>query len=305
MAVKGKTRTFTGYSPKVGFFRSRVLMINPTLEEISKYQDISNMKEPEYLGEFEDSNDNKTYKKVTIVFWLQAVDKDGKDIPNVVFRKIFTLIDKVRTNKDGDKTQFINNIGSCTWAKSKEDLKQDKYSWFTKREFRESLAGAFGLGAGEEKLYMFLQKWLSLDYTDPDTELSFDTKPFFKGKFKELQNLLNLEYKDHTTFGNATIHTAPGTVTEENPEPTPKVYQNVWDEFLPGNIWDVLEKPIRPNWIQLYIDRMEGDYGCKDYFITDLMRDYDPDENPTTASSSLHTDPANIPSGDIKDDLPF
>ncbi len=318
MAIQGNRKEFVGYIQKVGFFQAKVIAISPTLEVINKFQDISNMKEPDYNKDYQDK-EGKSYKQARVVFYFLA--HEGS-----IFQKGFSIIDKVRVSKEG-KVQFINNIGNTTWAADVEALKDPKFAWFTKRPFREALMG-------EEKLFNFLQKWLSLDWKDPNTELTVDTSRLFNGKFDELQSLLDEDstFKDATIVDYATIHTTIPAPTDENPEPDPKHYQNVWDEVLPGNTWDkflhitapegstavlpALSKVVLPSFIQDYINNMTGEYGSKDYLgktedgklIIEELRDYDPKENPIARGSSLHIDePAatNANGNNVKDDLPF
>ena len=224
--INGKRKEFSGYSPKIGFFQAEVIAINPTLEEMNEFMDISNVKEPDYNKPYQDKENNE-FDQATVTLYLKF--HDGTIQP-----KRYSIIKKVRTNKDGSKVQFINDIGNTTWAVSEEALHDSKYAWFTKRPYREAYIG-------EEKLYNFLQKWLSLDWKDPETQLSIDPEPLFKGKYKELRDLLkNDEFKEGKVVGYATIKTSIEPASEENPEPKPKFYQNIWDEFLPGNAWRYL-----------------------------------------------------------------
>lgn len=303
MAVKGTVKEYSGYTNKVGFFKARLLAINPTLEQITLFQDISNMKEPEYIKDYTDSKTDIKYDQVVNTIWLQAVDENNVDIPGAIFSKKFPIINKPRVNKEGNNKQFINNIGNCTWAADANALKDPKYAWFTKREYREALTG-------EEKFYGFFQKWLSLDWADPETELSFNMQDLFKGRFKELQKLLQTNYKDQMVCGNLTIHISIPAPTDENPEPAPKAYQNIYDEFLPGSAYKFLKNDIKvkPTWVQKYIDGMKGEYGCKDYFVIEEMRDYNPSENPIATASTIHntTNPNDhVPDPTTIDDLPF
>jgi hypothetical protein len=58
----------------------------------------------------------------------------------------FFLEDKDRVNKDGTKKQYINNIGTCSWAAEESALPD----WFKGREYRVAKVG-------EEDLYAFLR----------------------------------------------------------------------------------------------------------------------------------------------------
>lgn len=316
MAVKGNVKEFNAYTLKVGLFRAKVIAINPTLEQITTFQDISNMKEPEYVTEYTDNTTEIVYPKAIITVWFRVVDSNGEDTEQV-FSKNFNLINKISVSKTG-KIQYINDIGTTTWANDKEALKDSKFSWFTKRSFREALLY-------EATFYEFLQKWLSLDWRDPETELSFDAQDFFKGKFKELQKLVPM-FKTNFVCPFATIHTKVPAPTDENPNPAPKFYQSIYDKFLPGNTYASFpdEIKIKPKFIQDFIDEMAGEYGCKDYYgkyingkvEVSALRDYDPTENPISTGNTKHEDSNtsntststanNIGiSGEVIDDLPF
>lgn len=318
MAVSGKRKEFKGFSPKVGFFQAEILVINPSLEQINEFMDISNMKEPDYNKDYTDRIDNVTYEQAIPTFYLKM--HDGTIQP-----KRFPIVNKVRTNRDGSKIQYINDIGNTTWAVDDNALHEQKYAWFTKRPYREALTG-------EEKMYNFLQKWLSLDWQDSDTQLTIDSKMMFKGNYKELQVLLKeSQFKEAKIVGYATIHTTIPTPTDENPEPDPKYYQNIWDEFLPGNAWRYIHieptpgttynvplwKTTLPNWIQEYVNTMKGEWGSKDYLGNTVdnvlqieeLRDFNPSENPIAKGNSIHSDSSTGNNTIVKpeeiDDLPF
>ena len=321
--IQGNRKEFVGYCPKVGFFQGKVLMVNPDLEAISKHMSIDNIKEPDYTGkDYTDSKNQQAYKQTIVTFYLQA--HDGS-----ILQQRFPLVNRPRPMSTGGNIQYINNLGNTTWAKDENALKDKKFAWFTKRPYRVALQG-------EEALYDFLQKWLSLDYKDPDTELELDAKKMFNGNFKELQSLLKMEkFAEATIVGYGIIHTSIPAPTEENPTPDPKVYQNLWRKFLLGNAWRLIHSEVKPGdeafivplkdrvlptFVQDYIDDMGGDYGCKDFYgkigsdnkveICE-WRDYDPSENVVASSENIHVsegEHASNQSGSNKiedDGLPF
>lgn len=338
MPVSGKVKEFKEYSPKIGFFQAKIIAISPDLSEIAKFQSIDNLKEPDYSSkEYTDKETSEKFNQCVPTFYLQA--QDGS-----IFRNSIYVVKKERPATkpviiDGvvtktSKVQFINNLGSTTWAEDENALHNTKFAWFTKRPYRRALIG-------EEEFYDFLQKWLCLDWKDPDTQLEIDLKKMFNGNFKELKELLQIEeYANRTVVGYALIHTAILTPTDENPTPGTKTYQNVWKKFLPGNVWRYINVPIPegsttiipplynrnlPEIITDYVKEMSGKYGSKDYcgkvvngvLQIEELRDYNSSENQiATGSSSLHESTGEATTGKIvqentitkdgePDDLPF
>lgn len=138
---KRETTQFTESIKRVGLFEAKVVAINPDAEE---YKDIlgvelkEDSKSAEYLSENQDGD-----TKLRVDVWLEDVKNSEK------FKVSFFLEDKERVNKDGSKTQYIDNIGTCTWADDPNNIPE----WFSKREYRKAYVG-------EEDFYNFLRTWL-------------------------------------------------------------------------------------------------------------------------------------------------
>ena len=102
------------YSKKVGLFEGKVIAINPTIEQ---YKDVlgielnEDSKAADYLGE---SRDGNTSLRISI--WVEDVKSQQK------FNLSYYLEDKERINKNGDKNQYINQLGMCTWAAHEDDI---------------------------------------------------------------------------------------------------------------------------------------------------------------------------------------
>jgi hypothetical protein len=132
-------------------------------------------KAAEYLGESKEGN---TYLRLN--FWLKNV-KNGEIFQAPVS---FFLEDKQRENKDETKLQYINAIGSCSWADDPNNLPE----WFTARESRVA-------NVGEEELYTFLRTWLGkLDYRDAETILQIEWKKLMKGNVKDIKDQIGGEF---------------------------------------------------------------------------------------------------------------
>lgn len=282
--IGGKKKEQINYeSPvkRVGLFEAKVIAINPTAEE---YKDVLNMelkedsKAVEYLGESQDGN---TTLRVDI--WLEEIKNKDK------FKVTFFLEDKEKENKDKTKKQFINNIGTCSWADDKNNLPD----WFKGRDFREA-------NVGEEELYNFLRTWLGeLDYRDAETTLQLDWKKLMKGNLKDLKAQINGDYCTNV-IALATIK----TVIKEDET---KEYQAVYNKaFLPAyNIKqfrlidfskpEVLSglrakksKDLKPH--ERFVLTVTGEYGCKDFYVLKDLKDYNPDDNLVASDKPMSDD---------------
>lgn len=254
------------YAKKVGLFEAKVVAINPTREEYSSILGIElpeESKADEYLYE---TKDGDTRLKVDV--WFLKVDDDS-----VKMKTTFFLEDRVRMNKDETKTQFINNIGQCTWGVDDSDLPE----WFEKnREVREAYAG-------EELFYNFLRSWLNkLDYRLADTVLSIEWKKIMKNNLKDIQGQIDGEFSG--TLG------VLATVAVREEEDGIKEYQNIYNKsFLPAyalkqfklidyedrNIQNSLigKKQLKPH--ERFVLNVVGEYGCKDNYILSELKDFD------------------------------
>jgi hypothetical protein len=189
---------------------------------------------------------------------------------------VFFVEDRVRVNKDETKTQFINNIGICSWAESSEDLPD----WFTDRTYREAKSG-------EEELYGFLITWLGkIDYFDKSqpAELQLNWKQLMKGDLKELSDEINGSY--------VTPFISLATVITKEVEGEIKEYQSIYNKaFAPEfamkqfRITDyndemvqatIETKKFKERKIhEKFVANIVGEYGCKDYYLLSELTDYD------------------------------
>ena len=273
----------TEYAKKVGLFEANVIAVNPTPEE---YNDILGIqlqdgsKATEYLGE---SNDKK--KTLRVDFWLEEVKSKDK------FKLTFFLEDKVKENRDGTKKQYINNVGTCSWAADANDLP----TWFTSRDYRVAFVG-------EEEFYNFVRTWLGgLDYRDASTTLQLDWKNLMKGNLKDLKAQLGGEY--------ATTVVALATIKTVEKEGETKEYQGVYNKaFLPSynlkqfrlidyNRADILSglkqkktKDLKPH--ERFVLNVTGEYGCKDFYILKDMKEYNANDNLVASDSVISEDGA-------------
>jgi hypothetical protein len=172
---KRESNNLPEFTKKVGLFEAKVIAVNPTAEE---YKDILGMelkedsKAIEYLGESQDGN-----KTLRLDFWLEEIKNKDK------FKVTFFLENKIRDNKDGTKRQYINAVGTTSWADDENNL----LSWFTARDYRVAFVG-------EEELYEFMKVWLgNLDYKDAETTLQLDFKKLINGNVRDIKAQINGE----------------------------------------------------------------------------------------------------------------
>ena len=273
----------TEYAKKVGLFEANVIAINPTMEW---YKDILGMelkedsKAVEYLGKSQDGNTT-----LRVDFWLEEIKKKDK------FKVTFFLEDKERTNKDETKKQYINNIGTCSWADDANNLPD----WFAGRDYRVAFTG-------EEDLYNFVKTWLgNLDYRDAETTLQIDWKTLMKGNLKDLKSQIDGEYCT-TVVALATIK----TVVKDDDT---KEYQSVYNKgFLASynlkqfrlvdysnpsvlnSVRSKKSKDLKP--YERFVLGVTGEYGCKDFYILKDMKEYNSGDNLVASDAVISEDGA-------------
>lgn len=274
----------TDFVKKVGLFEANVIAVNPNTEE---FKDILNMelkedsKQTEYLGKSKEGN-NTTLR---VDFWLEEIKKKDK------FKVTFFLENKEKENKDQTKKQYINSIGSCSWAADPNDLPE----WFSKREYRVAFVG-------EEELYNFLRSWLgNLDYREAETTLQVEWKKLMVGNVKDLKSQVGGEW--------VTPVVALATIKTVEKEDGVKEYQGVYNKaFLPGyclkafrlldySKQDVLtglrskkSKDLKPH--ERFALNVTGEYGCRDYYTLRDLKDYSADDNLVASDKAISEDDA-------------
>ena len=278
--IKGKVREQNEeFAKKIGMVEVSVLTINPTEEE---YGTILGMPLKEgsnaakYLGESKDGN-----PYIRVDFWLKATKDNQK------FKVSFFIEDKNRENKDGTKTQYINDIGICSWGEDDSKLP----AFFLKREYRIAKSG-------EEDFYTFLRSWLGgLDYADPDTELQLDWKKLIKGNVDMIKELVDSEYS--VPF----LAMAIVTVKEGENEGEVVEFQGIYNKgFLPAysmrhfSLTDYSDpavlakinaKESRDLKIhERFVKNVIGEYGCKDVYTLKPLMEYVSEDHIIGSSST-------------------
>ncbi|NDB81436.1 MAG: hypothetical protein EB127_01615 [Alphaproteobacteria bacterium] len=271
----------TEYVKKVGLFEATVVAINPDAEEYKEVLGIEvkeDSKSVEYLGKSQDGN-----ATLRVDVWLEEVKNKDK------FKVTFFLEDKERENKDQTKKQYINNVGTCTWADDPNNLPE----WFSSRDYRVAFMG-------EEELYNFLRTWLGgLDYRDAETTLQLEWKKLMKNNLRDLKEQINGEY--------CTNVVALATVKTVIKDDETKEYQGVYNKaFLPAysikqfrlvdfnnsntlsTIRSKKSKDLKP--YERFVLTVTGEYGCKDYYILKDLKEYNADDNLVASDKAISED---------------
>lgn len=271
----------SSFSKKVGLFEAKVIAINPTIEEFKDKLGIElkeDSKAVDYLGMSQDGN-----KTLRIDIWLEEVKNKDK------FKVVFFLENKERENKDGTKKQYINSVGSCSWADDENNLPK----WFTEREYRVAYMG-------EEDLYNFMRTWLGdLDYRDAETTLQLDWSKLMKGNTKDLRDQINGEW--------CTNIVALATVKTVEKDGELKEYQGVYNKaFLPAytlkqfrlvdfsssttlkQLREKKSKDLKPH--ERFVLNITGEYGCKEFYTFKDIAEYNADDNLVASDKVLEED---------------
>lgn len=226
IAISGKKREALDYQEfikKVGVMEVSVLAVNPDAQQ---YETITGITPKEDSTRFNYIDTNKDGDdRVRLTFLIKDKKTGG------IYELSFWLENKVRRNKDDNATQYINNACEARWVKDEKGV-DGLPEYFTSRGYRKALVG-------EEELYSFLRYWVQLDFfNDPTAQLHLDAKKFFKGNYKELQDLVNSEWTrvedKKGTVSDATV-VVLATIRTKEVEGETKTSQVINNRhFLPG-----------------------------------------------------------------------
>ena len=284
--IGGKKREqsqVSDFKKSVGLFEATVVAINPDIEEYKEKLGMElkeDSKAVEYLGTSQDGN-----KTLRVDVWLEDVKNNNK------FKATFFLENKEKENKDKTKKQYINNIGSCSWADDANNLP----TWFAARDYRVAFVG-------EEELYNFMRTWLGeLDYRDAETTLQLDWAKMMKGNVKDLKTQVNGEW--------CTNIVALATIKTVQKEDEIKEYQGVFNKaFLPSyslklfrlvnysdqsvlkNLRAKKSKDLKPH--ERFVINVTGEYGCKDFYTFKDLKEYNTDDNLVASDKVIAEDDA-------------
>lgn len=321
MITGGKKEVKQSFEHKkyVGFFRGKVVAVNPTRQELNKMfgiEDKDTDKEIEYTGDKEGTDTAR------ITFWIKTDDKTP-----IYLSYNINLKDEIRRNKAGDKIQLINSIGDTAWpeADANDDYDEaelfDNFKAFTnvtmwqlpngeesekwakgakpaqggveviaKKKYRPALVG-------EADLLDFIKVWLSrlelkknIDPNEPPSIL-LNMKKLFAGNFKELTSQVEGDFDDLPFVGLAYVEV-------DKDDPT-KQYQKVYRHFLPGTIMKYInngckmgDKFHQEQWDK-FMNEVEGEYGPNGFYVLEPIKEYDPNMDVATSSSTKNEEVKN------------
>lgn len=273
--IKGAVRETTGsdFSRLIGVFTGEVVAINPTSEQ---YKNILGWEveddKIEYLGQNRDGHDT-----LRVDVWLKITN--GGIAKGKFVKATYYLENRIRENKDFTKTQFINNIGTTSWADEESNLP----AWFHKRPFREA-------HVGEEEFYNFLRNWLSkLDYKSEDTELQLDWKKLMKGNVKDLKDQIGGEYSSEVLM-MATV------IQKDGDDGETKFYQGIYNKAVIPAYYlkmfknvdysqedeqaKILEKqPKDQKPYEKFVASIIGEYGCNNIYSLKEIEEFDAEKH--------------------------
>jgi len=277
MAIGGEKREHVelqSFTKRIGLFEAKVIAVNPAADEYKTllgYDLKEDSKECDYLSTNDAGN---TILRINI--WLEDVKTSNSEQPSR-YKVTFFLENKERENKDLTKKQYINELGSCTWADDLNNLKE----WFTAYSYRVAYNG-------EEDLYNFKRIWLcELDYKKNIDGFMTEWKKFMKGNVKDLKDEINGEW-----CGNIG---ALATINTKEKDGEIKEYQSIYNKaFLPiyalknfrlidysnPKMIEAIKakKPKDQKAHEKFVLNVVGEYGCRDSFILKDIRDYNSEE---------------------------
>ena len=156
--VTGGVTLYTGIAPV------KVIAVNPTLDEL-KDLGINVKTEPNYQVSINDKDYNK------ICFWLECVN------PNFKVKFEILMQASHRTNNNGDKFMWVNNVGQTTWSADVPSYEWWKNADKTRKAF-----------VGEDVLIDFTKAWANVANGG---EVSYDTiSDIANGNVKEIKELV-------------------------------------------------------------------------------------------------------------------
>jgi hypothetical protein len=293
MSIQGKKKEFQDNSKVTGVFEANVIAVNPTMEELNALLGSDIDKELEYVKEKEVTLKNEEKLIVDssrIAFYLQDVKTKR------IFNVSYFLENRDKEESEKGNIQYINEVGATTWAADEDALSDEKYAWFTKREYRRAKVG-------EAELYEFVKAWLKLDYRDPGTVLDLKFDNLITGDVRVLRN----EIGKNAESSLAGTVTALAIVTQKEVDGETKFYQNVSNKFILGG-WAMKTfrtKKFTPEVIEAIKAKKKKDLKAIDKFVLGVtdseypikgayslgeLTDFNPEEHLVTSDEVIKYD---------------
>nr|DAH00677.1 MAG TPA: hypothetical protein [Crassvirales sp.] len=220
-----------------------VTAVNPNMAQLNAFYGSDNVtEEPVYIGETEVGEDKVKTPQVKIDF-LVITDPAKNNGIEMKTKISFYIVDAFRYNKDKTKVQVVDKYGQFAWP-TLEEARAHAIPQYANgpanldKDYRPAFIG-------EEFLTDFIKKYLNIpspsySYTDKNTGEQItktlpnlddalarldNIKDYFKGDFKELENVLKLQPSNlvKAAFGVKT--------TDDN-----KMYQTVYTQKFLKNV---------------------------------------------------------------------
>ena len=201
MAFKAnKVEAAPEYKNYIGWAQTKVLAVNPTMEERNKLLGITSEKIPEYTD-----TDNEGVKYARITFYVQPLYEDGTPVGPIVDATFF-IRDAYRYNRDKTKVQVIDKYGYSGWATQEECKNHSQLKSTAGNNLRISTDYRPAY-TGEIALIEFIKTYLNIDEyityenkawvvnkknNPEDCECEVEVKNFFTGNFNEIKDIPKL-----------------------------------------------------------------------------------------------------------------
>ncbi len=166
------TKVFKEIKLYTGLHNMKVIAVNPNKEQLEE-MGYKPKKAPVYVTTEGD------VKKLRLDFHLFGEGPEGEKI---MTKLAFFLENQHRLNKDGNKSEWINDFGRTAWSAVGDAENPPKgFTWFKHETARQS-------HVGEGDLHLFLTNWLNIG---PDDEAKMDNfLAIFDEDYSELRSLL-------------------------------------------------------------------------------------------------------------------
>lgn len=284
--MEGPSRENTSkpMTKNVGVFEGKVVAINPSKLELENLLGTTIDKDVNYVGSKVENGE--TIQTLRLSFWLQ--DVVGKTLKNISF----FVENRPRVNRNGNKYQYVNQVGRTAWGEISQDGADlpKFFTKFTDKDKREIGDASYRKALiGEEEVMNFVRCWLGYDYFSPETNILLNWSKLFNGNYKELLDGLKSDL-ENTIVALATVRVVRDPHTDEIKE-----YQSIYNkEFLPGYAIkmfrsvrytpekiDILRtkenKKLQPH-ERFILNISDREYGCKDRYTLDTLKDYKAEE---------------------------
>lgn len=210
--AKASAEAGSGFKMYIGVGSFRVLGVNPTKEELSKFYGREMQNDPTYVSQKTDK-DGKPYTQTRISFMIQADPSDGKsakDANAALKEPLKTTINffvdsRYRYNSDQSKVQVIDKYGRTAWV-TIEQAKNKQIPVYSNGPAKLD-KDYHPCHTGEEELVKFIINYLNITPIESynkntgtwvpaphpeDCELDYHFADYLKGNVSELKEMCTL-----------------------------------------------------------------------------------------------------------------